>query len=1282
MQKRNPRVGVLSRDHFDHACFKLRLGDPLSLLAGVVDTFFYKNIESHRLLGDYAFENDDDFVRAMDIFLVQRGFVDESYKALILAIVDAGKPIIFDIDDWLWGMPRSNPMFDDFAKLNEFILWLLPYCQLVTTSTESLAEKVRPLNPNVVVVPNAISQHRILEVVPREPQVVIGFAGTSTHSRDVDMIAPALLRVYHEYADSVKFVFWGNVPRGMVGLKGVRQGPGGVMYHDYFKTLASLKLDICLAPLEDEDFNNCKSDIKWLDYSVTGGACIVSDSPPYQELKDSKLALVVKNSTEAWYDAIVTLIEDEALRKSLASNSRQHVLSERTLEVLLPKFIEVWNRFLPSELQIKLPKVLGKPILEASCVEDTSESLYYKRWKDRHQLREVHAELLAERMMMVWDRRPVFNLIVLSPERDKKRLVESLAAMEKQLYPHWRLLVVADWDMPDPVFESSPQLGWIRLKDLDDAETLAKTLNDIVAEVFADWMMVLPAGFRLAPNALVRMGDAAFSHPEWSAIYTDSDVVSPIGEYFLPNFRPDFSPEYLRSMDYIGSAVAFSHSALVAINGFEAYPSAYQYDALLRVFEQKGARSIGHIDDMLVSFPYTKANNSPVAIASRKVALENHARRLDLLVDVDDGYVHGTHHFNIRLQESPLVSVVIPTRDKLEFLEPCVESLFEKTAYQNFELLIVDNRSEQPETAEYYQLLAEKYPGRVKIVEYNAPFNFSAQCNLGVAHAAGDYILLLNNDTEVILGSWLERLLASALQEGVGAVGARLLYPEVGQIQHAGIVLGLPGGMRSVADHVFEPNDISDPGYMNRILTMQNYSAVTGACLLVNKQIYQAVGGLDEERFKVCFNDVDFCLKIQAAGFRNIYNPFVVLYHHHAKSIGRNTSDPRIALEAAVREYNEMESVLRTWMPVLRRDPAFNRHLSLRGRRMEVEWQRSVSWDPDLPGRKRVLGMPVPGGSGEYRLSMPLSVLQEKGRLDGEIHQPTQGVLSIIEMARHAPDTLLLHTGINDGIYDALAAYREFIPDMRVVFGIDDLIGGTPVKSNLYDHWKRLYPDAKQRLRKALKLSDALVVSTEPLAEFAKGMIDEIVVIPNRLRKSTWGKLRSQRGTSPKPRVGWVGASQHRGDLELLLEVIKKTAAEVDWVFMGMCLPQFRPFVAEVHHSVPFDQYPEAIARLNLDLAVAPLELNAFNEAKSNLRLLEYGALGWPVVCTDIYPYQTNGAPVCRVPNEVAAWVEAIRGRVHDLAAMEREGAQLRAWVDQHYWLEDYHEDWFQVLHG
>ncbi|WP_227104798.1 glycosyltransferase [Chromobacterium rhizoryzae] len=1282
MEKRNPRIGILSRDHFDHACFKLRLGDPLSLLAGVVDTYFYKNLEAHRLVGDYGFDSDAHFVESMDAFIVQRWFIDKCYMDLMKIIIESKKPIVFDIDDWLLGLPSSNPMYDDFFKSTEHIKWILPYCSVVTVSTPELAKKFVAYNQNVVVIPNSLSQFRFVEPRERDDQVVIGFAGTSTHGRDLDLISGALLRVYHEYADAVKFVFWGNVPKTMIGLKGVKQGPKGVMYHDYFSYLADLKIDIGLAPLEEDGFNLCKSDIKWIDYAVVGAASIVSDLPPYAEPKEKGLALAVENNEDAWFNAIVSLVEDHAARKSLASRARNYILQQRTLEGTISQHIAVWNSVLPKAVQIRSPSKIGRPILQSSCPEDAIEEQRYKIWKNNHQLREVHAEQFAERMVKAWSVRPTFNLVTVVPAAEKRRLVESLAAMEKQLYPNWRLLVLADWEMPDPVFQNSPQLGWVRLPTLDDPERLTQVFNDIVADCYADWAMLLPAGFRLESRALVRLAEAAHAHPEWMAIYCDSDVVSPMGEYFLPSFKPDFSPEYLRSMDYIGAGVAISTRALVALNGLQPYPGAYVYECLLRLFELKGRDAIGHVDDVLLSLPYDKSDIGPLATAARKVALENHAIRLGLAADVGDGYVPGTHHFDIKVQGSPLVSIIIPTRDKLEFLEPCLESLFEKTRYQSFEVIIVDNRSEQPETREFYEDMAGRFPGRIKVAEYDAPFNFSAQCNLGVSVAAGEFVLLLNNDTEVILESWLERLLAVGQQSGVGAVGARLLYPEVGQIQHAGIILGLPGGMRSVADHVFEPMDISESGYQNRILTGQNYSAVTGACLLVSKEIYLQVSGLDEDKFKVCFNDVDFCLKVQAAGYRNVYNPFVVLYHHHAKSIGRTTSDPRVALQAAVRERDEMDAMLRQWLPLMRRDPFFNRHLSLRGRKMEVEWQRCVAWDPELPGRKRVLGMPVPGGSGEYRLSQPLSILQEQGRLDGEIHQPTQGALSVVEMARHAPDTLLLHTGINDGIYDALTAYREFIPQMRVVFGIDDLVGGTPVKSNLYDHWKRLYPDAKQRLRRVLKLSDALVVSTEPLAAFTQGMVDEIVVVPNRLRKSVWGQLRPQRRVGAKPRVGWVGASQHRGDLELLFEVIKQTAAEVDWVFMGMCLPQFRPYVAEVHHSVPFDQYPEAIAKLNLDLAVAPLELNAFNEAKSNLRLLEYGALGWPVVCTDIYPYQTNAAPVCRVPNVAEAWIEAIRSKVYDRDASEREGEQLRDWVERHYWLEDHHEDWFHVLHG
>lgn len=1283
MQKRKPRVGVLSRDFFEFACFKLRIADPLSLLAGAIDTYFYKSIERARFLGDYAFDDDEHFIASMDFFIVQRWFVSEVTRPLMEKVLASGKPVVLEMDDWLPGLPATNPMYDENYQYIEHINWLLPQCQLVTVTTEKMEEKVRLLNPSVAVLPNAVSRHRFVEpAAAREDLVVIGFAGTSTHAADLAIIAPALARIYSDYAGQVKFVFWGDVPRALVGRKGVRFVPDAVMYHEYFSHLAALKLDIALAPLSRDEFNDCKSDIKWLDYSIVGAASVVSDAPSYQFLKDKDLAKVAENKPDAWYDAIAELIENEQERKAMARRARDYVSGQRSLENLIPEYLAAWNRVLPAELQQGMPALLGKPFLGRSSNNDQSSQLAYMRWLRGHNFREVHAEQLAERMMKVWKAQPVFNLIVLAPKEKSRLLSHSLTAMEKQLYKYWRLLVVADWDAPDPVFQQSKQLGWARVSGMDDANAVANAINAFIADQPSDWVWLLPAGFRMQPQTLVRVGEAIHQNPDSPVVYCDSDIVSPMGERFLPAFRPDFSPEYLRSMDYIGYAAAFSTRALVAVGGVQPYPEAYGYDLLLRLMEQHGPKMAAHVDDMLLSLPWVDPEFDYLGHGSRQVALENHARRCGFPVEVSPGLATGTFHYEYRLQDEPLVSIIIPNRDKLELLEPCVEGLFAKTDYQNFELVIVDNRSEQPETLEYYQSLRQRFPQRVQIVDYDAPFNFSAQCNLGAETARGEYLLLLNNDTEVALGNWLTRLLATAQQPGVGAVGARLLFPEIGLLQHAGIVLGLPGGLFSVAAHAFDSQDMNLPGYMNRAQTMQNYSAVTGACLLVAKSIYQQVGGLDQERFKVWFNDVDFCVKVQQAGLRNVYNPYAVMYHHHAKSIKQVTRDPRVALEATVREHEEMYGFLERWLPVLKHDPGYNRHLSLRTGKMDVEVDRQVSWDPLLPGRKRVLGMPVPGGSGEYRLSMPLTVLQEQGRLDGEILQPMRGLPSIVELARIAPDTLLMHTAITDDIQYSMQQYRRFLPEMRLVFGIDDMVGGLPLKSDLYDLWKWQFPDAKHRLRQSLKKCDALIVSTEPLLEFCAGMIDDIAVIPNRLRKSTWAGLKTERRAGSKPRVGWVGASQHRGDLELLLEVLKQTHEEVEWVFMGMTLPQFRPYVKEVHPGVPFSQYPEKMASLNLDLAVAPLEMNAFNEAKSNLRLLEYGVLGWPVVCTDIFPYQTNDAPVCRLANDPKLWVEAIRSRVNDLDAAAREGDALRDWVQRHYWLEDHNEDWFRALHG
>lgn len=1283
MMQEKIKVGVLTRDMPDMVCFRLRVLDPLQLMGNYLEYQIYQQMAKRMYEQSYPYSDDDEFVSAMDIFIVQRVFPVAESRALLQKILDSGKPVIYELDDWFLGMPESHKQFVLFEPCFPHVEWMLKNASLVVVPTITLAEKVKLYNSRCFIFENAISRQRWIEPIPKNgEQVIIGIAGTATREREVRMINEALMRIHNDYAGRVQFVMWGSCPPGLKGKQDVREIEQYVSYARYYKKLASLRIDIGLAPLATGAFSECKSDLKWIDYSLTGACAVVSDVGSYTWLGNKDMASVVPNDTESWYQAIAKLIEDPSLRQRHHAASAEYVRSQRQLEHTVHGYYDQIRQLLPDA---GLPETMQE--LAAIDLRQTS-TLYveddkpYTRWVDVHQMREIHAEQLAERMVLAWKKRPVFNLVVIVPQTRLERLSESMTALQKQLYPHWHLIVVSDAPVPDPIFESGNQLAWVCLENLADAQLVSTVLNQIAAEVPADWMWLLPSGFQLSPDALLRVAEACHQHPEWKAVYCDSDIISPMGSRFLPEFRPDFSPDFLRSMDYIGHSAIFSQEVISRLGGFQPYPDAYSYDLMLRLIEQVPCSQVGHIDDILLSSPWEGGRDHSVGLAARQVALENHAKRCGFPVRVGPGLVDGTFHYEYQILQRSLVSIVIPNKDKLEYLEPCIESLFAKTEYDNFELIIVENRSELPETFDYYQKIQEVWPERVRIINYDAPFNFSAQCNLGVSIARGDYVLLLNNDTEIVQAQWLERMLATAQQPGVGAVGARLMFPGALTVQHAGIVLGMPGGLFSAADHVFANAPIDEPGYMNRILTMQNYSAVTAACLLVEKQIYQLVGGMDETEFKVCFNDVDFCLKIQKQGLRNVYNPYSVVVHHHARSLNVRTTDPRIALRAMERERNELENFIAKWVSALKHDPGYNRHLSLQGTTVSVSSGRSAAWAPDVPSRLRVLGMPVPGGSGEYRLSQPMYALQQHGRLDGEILQPDQGVLSIAEMARLAPDILLLHTGVQDAVIDAIEAYRRYLPELRIVFGLDDLIGSLPEKSSLSEHWRRHYPDAKARLRKVLASCHELVVSTEPLADFARSMISNISVVPNRLRKDIWGGLSSLRRQGNKPRVGWVGAAQHRGDLELIFEVIKQTHEEVDWIFMGMCLPQFRPYVAEVHPFVSFEEYPSKVASLNLDLAVAPLEVNAFNEAKSNLRLLEYGAMGWPVICTDIFPYQTNLAPVCRLPNDSKRWIEEIRARVHDLDAAHREGDELNAWVKRYYWLEEHLDDWEHALAG
>ncbi len=897
----------------------------------------------------------------------------------------------------------------------------------------------------------------------------------------------------------------------------------------------------------------------------------------------------------------------------------------------------------------------------------------YQIWRNKHSMQEIDAQILAERMVTQWQSKPVFHFVVLVVQGQEQELADAIDNLAGQMYGSWHLTVIADFPSPDSAFGQAEHLQWIRMQP---DWLLSDVLNVVVDRRKGDWFAVTAPGFVLEPQTLLVLANYINAYPDWKLIYTDEDRLNKNGRHVLARFKPEFNLEWLRASNFLGDLVFCSGEAIEAVGGFVNLPGAYQYDLTLRLYEMFGESVMGHVDDVLVSF--SEQFWSLVDGEAEEEAVRQHLQRLNVSADVSAGYQPGTRRVMYQWDTQPAVSIIVPNKDSLEYLQPCLQSLFEKTAYPDFEVLVVDNGSTDPDVLEFYEQMLAQEP-RLRLLKYPQPFNFSVMNNLAAREARGDYLVLLNNDTQIVQADWLTRLMSYGQRPDVGIVGARLVYPETGILQHAGVVLGMQG----IADHIFNGQlKMDEPGYLGRAHVDQEYSAVTAACLLVRKSLYDQVGGLDEEAFKVSYNDVDLCLKIRQLNYKIIWTPYATVVHHGSVSQKASNVDLMKRALNAQRFEAEQHAMMRKWLPQLANDPAYNRHLSLMTPDCRAESSIVIDWDTRFHDRRRILGVPLTGGSGEYRVISPFRAISRAGLAQTAIVQAAKmfetRVILPVELERAAPDVLVLQSAVDDRQLQALQEYKEFNPSVKRIFTLDDLVTQIPQKSASYRH---SYRDAKPRLRKALALCDRAIVSTEPLAELCRSMIDDVRVLPNRLEAAIWGGLTSQRGHGKKPRVGWAGAQQHAGDLAWITDVVRETAGEVEWVFLGMCPDEIRPFVHEVHDFVlSFYDYPAKLASLNLDLAIAPLEMLAFNEAKSNLRLLEYGAMGWPVICTDIYPYQTNAAPVCRLPNDVAAWVNAIRERIYDLDAAYREGDRLKAWVAQHYILENKLDDWFDAL--
>lgn len=789
--------------------------------------------------------------------------------------------------------------------------------------------------------------------------------------------------------------------------------------------------------------------------------------------------------------------------------------------------------------------------------------------------------------------------------------------------------------------------------DMLNGDNDAALINKHSRQTTAQWMLVLQAGSYVTHSGLLQLSLALPSVEGLAAIYAD-EMYHQEGNITGTSFRPDFNLDLLLSHpSEMARHWLFNRENLVRLDGFDSnYLNAWEFASIIKIIEQCGINCFGHLSEPLVISPTFTLNNN----AEFSDILTAHLRHRGYI----KGWVKNTWVglYNLRYEhsEKPLVSIIIPTKDQLPVLITCITSLLEKTAYKNYEILVVDNNSETPEAKKWLAGLSEVDPERIKVLRFPFPFNYSAMNNLAAREANGEYLLLLNNDTAVIDATWLDEMLNHALRPEVGIVGAKLLFPN-NTIQHAGVLLGL----RGPAEHPFIGESADAKGYMRRLLVDQNYTAVTAACLMIRKSVYYSVGGLDEENFKVSYNDVDLCLKVREQGYLTVWTPHAVVMHEG--SVSQKKVDKATQEKKVQRFNNEQDSFYKKWLPLIANDPSYNANLSLNGTGFELDQAVDMTWKPlswqPLP---TVIAMMADfTGCGQYRIIQPLKAMKAEGLIEGRL---SDFMHHTAELARYAPDSIILQRQITQ---EALEWQRRMsvLTNIFKVVELDDYLPNLPMKSI---HRQHMPKDIFKSLRKSLSMADRFVVSTPALANAFDANHHDIRIAENRLPLEIWGNLKSLRGQGKKPRVGWAGGSSHTGDLEMIADVVRAFADRVEWVFFGMCPAKLRPFVYEYHSGVEIQKYPEKLASLNLDLALAPVEDNLFNRCKSNLRLLEYGACGYPVICSDVECYHYD-FPVTRVKNRFKDWVEAIEMHLDDCEASWRTGDALRNLVHKEWML-------------
>ena len=549
------------------------------------------------------------------------------------------------------------------------------------------------------------------------------------------------------------------------------------------------------------------------------------------------------------------------------------------------------------------------------------QKIDYEKWYQNH--RRTKEEMERQRQE-AFSYAPLISIVVPVYQAPEEFLRQMILSVCRQTYKNWELcMTVSDEErhrMEEILEEDEFKEKAIHLIGISENRGISENTNAAIKEATGTYIGFLDQDDLLAPDALYEMVKKLNEYPETGLLYSDEDkVTADLKKHFQPHFKPDFNLDLLRANNYICHFCVIRKSLIEEVGGLRSeFDGAQDYDLVFRCVEKT---ITAHVPRILYHWRVHQVStaDNPIsktyAFEAGQRAIEAHLLRCGEHAEVLPELDRGFYRVRYKVQGNPKISILIPNKDHVKDLEKCLQSI-SKSIYKNYEITIIENNSKKAETFAYYDKIESDH---IRILRWDGPFNYSAINNYAVSETDGEYLVLLNNDTEVIGKDWLEEMLANCQRKEVGIVGAKLYYPG-GQVQHAGVIVGI----RGIAGNMFRGLPKGYSGYLHKASTQQDLSAVTAACMMVKRSVYEEVGGF-EERLAVAFNDIDFCLKVRRCGYLVVYDPYVELYHYESRSRGAEDNEEKI------RRYQcEIDYVRRTWSEIMEKgDPMYNPNLTL-----------------------------------------------------------------------------------------------------------------------------------------------------------------------------------------------------------------------------------------------------------------------------------------------------------------------------------------------------------------